>query len=526
VADDWRSSVGSADEYMSLFDLDLTITFMNRLQAGVPDVVGLPVLTCIEPSKHEMFLQTTAAAYVSGLPHYYETRGTGPNGRPVAYRSWVLPLSGREGPAAFATVSVDITHLGRVQRELEEQTKRAAEEHRALQAQLAQAQKMQALGQLTGGIAHDFNNLLTVIIGSLSLLKGSSSPERIRELTGHAEEAAARAAALTQRLLAFSRRQPLRPQSIDPRALLSGMEQLLRRTMPADIALVLEIEPTTWLCRVDPVQLESAVLNLAINARDAMPKGGTLRVTASNDRVEPNSTGEQEGLAPGDYLRIDVTDTGTGMDPEVLAQAFEPFFTTKGVGRGSGLGLSMVYGFASQSGGQARIFSQPGNGTTVRLHLPRSTSGISTASLAATVVPANGGGRLVLVVEDDAAVRDVVCEMLDRVGYQTIAAPDGPSAQRLLTSRRDVALLLVDMMLPGGMSGLELLNAIRKDHAVLPVLFMTGYSNDAVANDPAFQGVRLLPKPFTETALSTAVLEALREGATAAQGLAETHARA
>jgi len=509
VADDWRAGVALADEYMSLFDLDLRITFMNRRQPGIPDVVGVPVLSCIEPSNHELFLQATAAAYVSGLPHYYESRGTGLEGRPVAYRSWVVPLSGRGPAATFASVSIDITHLDRVQRELEEQT-------RVLGAQLAQAQKMQSLGQLTGGIAHDFNNLLTVIIGSLSLLKAvNATPERVRELARHADEAAARAAALTQRLLAFSRRQPLRPQSIDLRALLSGMEQLLRRTLPADIAIGVEVEANTWLCRVDPVQLESAVLNLAINARDAMPKGGSLRIAASNARVEAKSALAQEGLSAGDYVSIAVIDTGTGMTPEVLAQAFEPFFTTKGVGLGSGLGLSMVYGFANQSGGQAKLFSRLGSGTTVRLYLPRSASSVSTTGMPAVAVETDGGGQLILVVEDDPAVRLVVCEMLDRVGYHTISAQDGPSARRLLASRQDVALLLVDMVLPGGMSGAELVTALRRERAQLPVLFMTGYSNDAVANDAGIQGIGLLPKPFTEAALTAAVREALREHARA-----------
>ena len=623
VTDDWRAVVGHADEYMSLFDLDLRITFMNRLQPGVPDVVGLPVLSCIEPSKHELFLQATAAAYMSGLPHYYETRGTGPNGRPVAYRSWVVPLSGRGSEATFASVSVDITHLDRVQRELQDQTsvletlarnapdsiividrerrilfinhvsdgravqevlgatvesllpaphaaqvrarlervfqtgeatsfeapidregqrrwfstragpivrdgqvervlmistditdaRRAAEEHRTLEIQLAQAQKMQALGQLTGGIAHDFNNLLTVIIGSLSLLKAKSlAPERARELAQQADDAAARAAALTQRLLAFARRQPLRPQSIDPRVLLSGMEQLLRRTLPADIALSVEVRAHTWLCRVDPVQLESAVLNLAINARDAMPKGGSLRVVASNAQVEPKSELEQEGLSPGDYVLIDVTDTGAGMAADVLARAFEPFFTTKGVGVGSGLGLSMVYGFAKQSGGQVKLSSEVGSGTSVRLYVPRSETGISTTSLSAVTTAADGRGQLVLVVEDDAAVRHVVCEMLGRAGYQTLATHDGQSAQRVLASRQDVALLLIDMVLPGGMSGAELVAALRHDRRALPVLFMTGYSNDAVSNEPAIHDVPLLPKPFTEAALTSAVRDALREG--------------
>jgi PAS domain S-box-containing protein len=625
VTGEWRAAVGQADEYMSLFDLDLRITFVNRLQPGVPDIVGLPVLTCIDPSKHELFLQATAAAYVSGLPHYYETHGTGHEGRPVAYRSWVVPLSGREGPASFASVSIDITYLGRVQRELEDQSsvldtlvrnapdgivvvdrerkilfvnhipngmvesdilgvvvenflaepyreearrkvthvlqggepasyeaplelndktrwystrigpivrdgkveravmistditeaRRAAHDHRALEAQLAQAQKMQALGQLTGGIAHDFNNLLTVIIGSLALLKSGNAPaERAREWVLHADAAASRAAALTQRLLAFSRRQPLRPQTIDLRALLSGMEQLLRRTLPADITLSVAVDGNTWLCLADPVQLESAVLNLAINARDAMPKGGVLRVSATNARLEPKNVLDQEDLTPGDYIFIDVTDTGTGMELDVLRQAFEPFFTTKGVGQGSGLGLSMVYGFARQSGGQAKIISQLGRGTTVRLCLPRSSRSISTAGLPAVSVPTDGAGQRVLVVEDDATVRHIVCEMLGRGGYQAIAAENGASAQRLLATRQDFALLLVDMMLPGGMSGAELVTIVRREHPELPVLFMTGYSNDALSSTPEIHGTRLLPKPFTEAALTEAVREALRHGTT------------
>jgi len=500
VLPDWRANVGQADEYMSLFDLDLRITFMNRLQPGVPDVVGLPVLSCIDPAKHEMFLQATAAAHVSGLPHYYETYGTGPGGRPVAYRSWVVPLSGREGPAAFASVSVDITHLGRVQ-----------EEHRALEAQLAQAQKMQALGQLTGGIAHDFNNLLTVIVGSLALLQASNvTPERVRELAQQADAAASRAAALTQRLLAFSRRQPLRPQSIDLRVLLQGMEQLLRRTLPASITVSVEVEPGTWLCRADPVQLESALLNLAINARDAMPRGGSLSVVASNAPADGQGSPAQEGLSPGDYVSIHVADTGTGMAPEVLAQAFEPFFTTKGVGLGSGLGLSMVYGFAKQSEGQARLFSRLGSGTTVRLYLPRSASGISTVGLPAVVPGTAGSGQLVLVVEDDRDVRHLVCEMLGRLGYRTVAAPDASSAQHVLASGQDVALVLADMALPGAMSGADLVSGLRRERPQLPVLFMTGYSNDAVSSDPQINDVPLLAKPFSEATLASAVAEALR----------------
>ncbi|HEX6245292.1 MAG TPA: PAS domain S-box protein, partial [Polyangiales bacterium] len=398
------------------------------------------------------------------------------------------------------------------------QRKRAEEEHRAMAAQLSQAQKMQALGQLTGGIAHDFNNLLTVIIGSLAMLEMEGiDPTLAREMVQHADAAAQRAAALTQRLLAFSRRQPLRPQSIDPNQLLPGMELLLRRTLPENINISVTVERHTWCCEADPVQLESAVLNLAINARDAMPRGGALSISAHNAHVDAGSLLANEGLAPGHYVQIVVKDSGTGMTRDVLAQAFEPFFTTKGVGQGSGLGLSMVYGFAKQSGGHVRIVSEPNHGTEVQLHLPRAQRSASTPGLLPVSAPGAGSGQLVLVVEDDPGVRQLVCEMLRRLGYQTIAAEDGPSALKLLAGRsaggtdghQQVSLMLTDMALPGGMGGAELVGHVRAQHPELPVLFMTGYSKDAVANEPATQEVQLLPKPFTKAALAAAVRAAL-----------------
>jgi PAS domain S-box-containing protein len=390
--------------------------------------------------------------------------------------------------------------------------KRAEEQHRALAAQLAQAQKMQSLGQLTGGIAHDFNNLLTVIIGSLAMLEVDERDRPlVREMVQQADAAAQRAAALTQRLLAFSRRQPLRPQSIDPRALLPSMELLLRRTLPENIALSVHVEAHCWLCEADLVQLESALLNLAINARDAMPRGGTLRLSAQNALVEADCAAAREGLAEGAYVAICVSDSGAGMTREVLAQAFEPFFTTKGVGQGSGLGLSMVYGFAKQSGGHVRIVSAPEQGTEVQLHLPRSGRAGVTPGLAPSIMPDGGMGQLLLVVEDDPGVRLLVCEMLRRLGYQTVAAEDGPGALQLLRGRDEIALMITDMALPGGMSGAELIQHVRSQRPQLPVLFMTGYSKDAVANNqPGMQGVQLLPKPFSRTALANAVREALR----------------
>jgi PAS domain S-box-containing protein len=391
--------------------------------------------------------------------------------------------------------------------------KRAEEDNRALAAQLAQAQKMQAIGQLTGGIAHDFNNLLTVIIGSLALmdLEGTDA-KAVREFARQADAAAQRAASLTQRLLAFSRRQPLRPQSVDLRGLLSGMEHLLRRTLHEAIALEVHVVPDTWSCEADPVQLESAILNLAINARDAMPGGGLLQIFAENAALLAGGELGQAGLPHGDYVRIIVRDTGAGMSTEVLAQAFEPFFTTKDVGEGSGLGLSMVYGFIKQSGGHVQIRSELGKGTEIALHLPRGKRSASSPTLPAQSVEPAGEGRLILVVEDDAGVRQLVCEMLSRLGYRTLAAEDARQALKILPERKDIALMLTDMALPGGMSGADLVANVRAERPELPMLFMTGYSNDAIVNDQRrTHGVRLLPKPFSRASLASAVLDTLNE---------------
>jgi CheY-like chemotaxis protein len=254
------------------------------------------------------------------------------------------------------------------------------------------------------------------------------------------------------------------------------------------------------------------MLNLAINARDAMPSGGLLQIFAQNAAIVSGSELDQVGLPQGEYVRMLVRDTGTGMAPEVLAQAFEPFFTTKDVGEGSGLGLSMVYGFIKQSGGHVQIRSELAKGTEIALHLPRGKRSASSPTLPAQSVQPAGEGRLILVVEDDAGVRQLVCEMLSRLGYRTLAAEDARQALRILPERQDIALVLTDMALPGGMSGADLVASVRAERPQLPMLFMTGYSNDAIVNDQRrTHGVRLLPKPFSRASLASAVLDTLND---------------
>ena len=392
-------------------------------------------------------------------------------------------------------------------------------ERMELEAQLAQAQKMEAVGQLTGGVAHDFNNLLTVILGNLETVEDRIAPapsaadvKRMLRAAGIAIQAVHRAAALTQRLLAFSRRQVLDPRPVDGNALVGGMLELLGRTLGEAVTIETRLEPGLWSARVDPNQLESALLNLVVNARDAMAGGGRLLVRTGNVALASPHGGPDGELPAGDYVCIEVTDSGIGMPPEVLARAFEPFFTTKEPGVGTGLGLSQVYGFVRQSGGQVRIESTPGAGTSVHILLPRLADGeTSPESVRAAPVAApaaDGAGLVVLLVEDNDAVRAHSAAVLAEMGCTVIEAADAAAALEALARTPGVALLFSDIGLPGGMNGSRLADAARALRPGLPVLLTSGYPQppEGPVRGPA---VPLLRKPFARADLQTAVRRVL-----------------
>ncbi len=382
--------------------------------------------------------------------------------------------------------------------------------------QLFQSQKMEALGQLTGGLAHDFNNLLTGITGSLELLSTRIAQGRVSEVdryVGAAQGAAKRAAALTHRLLAFARRQTLDPRPTDVNRLIAGMEELIRRTAGPEIAVETVLGAGLWPTLCDPHQLENALLNLCINGRDAMPDGGRLTVETANSWLDERGARERD-MAPGQYVAVCVTDTGTGMPPEVVARAFDPFFTTKPIGMGTGLGLSMVYGFARQSGGQARIYSEVGAGTTVRIYLPRHRGGASGESTQAEAAeaPRAERGETVLVVDDEPTVRMLITEVLEDLGYAAIEAADGASGLRVLQSDARVDLLITDVGLPGGMNGRQVADAGRQLRPGLRVLFVTGYAeNAAVGNGHLEPGMHVLTKPFSMERLANRIKAIITE---------------
>ncbi|MCA9618894.1 MAG: response regulator, partial [Myxococcales bacterium] len=369
-------------------------------------------------------------------------------------------------------------------------------------------QKMEAIGQLVGGVAHDFNNLLTVIKGNLELAMTEDQPSMAMDRLREAMSAADDAAALTHQLLAFSRKQPLRPHQVDPRALVVEMEALLRRTLGERYELEIVGSAGQWTCEVDGAQLKSAVLNLAINARDAMPNGGKITIETANIRIGREYAEEHEDLVPGAYVLIAVSDTGAGMSEEVQKRAFEPFFTTKGVGRGSGLGLSMVYGFIKQSRGHVKIYSEQFVGTTVKLYLPRSTSETAAGSpipKASETTP-RGDGHIVLVVEDDASVRRVTVRILASLGYVTHDYADAAEALVMLRGESHVDLLLTDVVLAGEMNGVELVAEARRLRPGLPVLYVSGYTENAILHHGRLDaGVELLEKPFTKKELGQRV---------------------
>jgi PAS domain S-box-containing protein len=397
-------------------------------------------------------------------------------------------------------------------------------DRRQLSDQLRQAQKMEAVGQLTGGIAHDFNNMLGVVIGSLDLLgrRLGTADVRAHRYIGAATEGARRAAILTQRLLAFSRQQSLRPEPIDANKLVAGMSDLLQRSLGAGIRLETVLAGGLWRTYADPNGLENVILNLAVNARDAMPEGGRLTIETGNAHLDDRYAAAHFGVSPGQYVLIAVTDSGTGMPAEIVAKAFDPFFTTKEVGKGTGLGLSQVYGFVKQSRGHVKIYSEPGQGTTIKIYLPRLVGGAqeTTEEDAVAEVLLGDTQEIVLVVEDEPAMRQFSVDALVELGYRVLEADGAASALRLLDAHPNIALLFTDVVMPE-VNGRKLAEEARRRRPGLKVLFTTGYTRNAVVHNGVLDpGVELIGKPFTLDELAAKVRAVIDMPATQSAGWA------
>jgi signal transduction histidine kinase/PAS domain-containing protein len=374
---------------------------------------------------------------------------------------------------------------------------------------LRQSQKMEAVGQLTGGIAHDFNNLLAGISGSLELLDKRLSQGRLEGVGRYitvAQESARRAASLTQRLLAFARRQTLDPKIIDVNRTIAGIADLLRRSVGPDVHVEVVQAAGVWGAKLDPSQLENAILNLCINARDAMaPKGGRITIETANKWLDDRAAKERD-LPPGQYISLCVSDTGTGMTADIIEKIFDPFFTTKPLGQGTGLGLSMIYGFVRQSGGQVRVYSEVGTGTTMCLYFPRFVGDISDEDGVEDLTIDRGDGETVLIIDDEPAIRMVIAEVLTEVGYRVIEAKDGPSGLRIVQAGGRIDLLITDVGLPGGLNGRQVADAARSTRPGLKVLFITGFAENAViGNGHLDSGMSVITKPFVNTALANKV---------------------
>ncbi len=474
-------------------------------------------LSVFVPVRHEnrqigtVFLRATVEPLASRLPRYALILML-----TVMAAAMVTILGAAQ--STLAHVNQDLREraleLGEANRQLQDQI----QEREKAEAQLRQIQKMETIGHLTGGVAHDFNNLLTIIIGNLDRLErridAKATPEDLKKVARYARIGADRAATLTQSLLAFSRRQPLAPKPVDANRLVSNMSDLLRRTLGEHITVQMVGAAGLWRTQADPNQLENAILNLALNARDAMPEGGRLTIETANAYFDPRHAAEAD-VATGQYVLISVTDTGAGMSKEIAAQAFEPFFTTKDTGHGTGLGLSQVYGFVKQSGGHVQIYSEVGQGTTVKIYLPRLTAEPEGEMPApdAEGPGAVGNQETILLVEDDEGVRANSSEMLREMGYRVIEAATGAAALRLLDEDRSVALLFTDIGLPGGMNGRQLADEARRRYPTLPVLFTTGYARNAIVHDGRLDpGVHLVTKPFSYPELATALKGVLDAG--------------
>ena len=522
----FRSIANSAPVPIWVTKLDGKRSFVN---AAYQDFLALPLeeamnydwRNALHPDDLDRIVREQRENEASLRPFVLEARYKRADGAWRWLRSESQP---RWGPAGehigFIGVAHDVTiwkdaeqKLADINETLEKNVKDRTAELHATEERLRHAHKMEAVGLLTGGIAHDFNNLLTGIIGALDLMQRRIGQRRFEDLDRFMTAASAsanRAASLTHRLLAFARRQSLDPKPLDANQLLLSIEDLLRRTLGEQTRVTIAPFDGLWSTSVDANQLENALLNLAINARDAMPNGGELRLATVNvTGVEEGDAPEETG-APGEYVMVSVSDTGAGMPPEVLARAFDPFFTTKPIGQGTGLGLSMIYGFVIQSGGHIRIKSEVGRGTTVRLYFPRSEPAASLGEAAASAAETSAGrGEAVLVVEDEPAVRMLVAEALGEIGYRTLEAADAAEALAILSAAGPVDLLVSDVGLPG-MNGRDLAERGRALRPGLKIILMTGYAEKAALRSEFLRdGMRLIAKPFTTDELSKHVQEIL-----------------
>jgi signal transduction histidine kinase/ActR/RegA family two-component response regulator len=384
-------------------------------------------------------------------------------------------------------------------------------EKNAVDLQLRQAQKMEAVGQLTGGIAHDLNNILTVITGTVEILaEGVAASPQLAAFTKMIDEAAARGADLTQRLLAFARKQPLQPREVDVNSLILEATNLLRPTLGAHISVETNLASDTSRALIDPSQLTNTILNLALNARDAMPDGGKLTIETSNIFLDQSYSNMNNDVIAGDYVMIAVSDSGSGMPADTLERVFEPFFTTKGVGKGSGLGLSMVYGFVKQSSGHIMIYSEEGCGTTIRIYLPRATGGAQRSLKVMTAPGVERGRETILVVEDDHMVRPLVVRQIQSLGYVALTAANAEEALIVIDGGQEIDLLFTDLIMPAGMDGRRLADEALRRRPALKVLFTSGYSDDEVSHDGHLDdGVLLLAKPYRKSDLAQMLRSAL-----------------